>query len=375
MNDIRPPIRVMFVVPCFGYGGLEQVILNIVKDLDRSRFTPSFCSLVVPEPDLFEDLKALGLQCHVIEKGDGLKPGLPLRLSRLFRSEKTDLVNAHDIGATIYAAPAARLARVPAFIHTDHSQILAKTKFPSVYGWILNSLVDFSITVSYDLEKHLIDRYGVSPALVRTIPNGIDTARFDSGGRTEELRRELGIKEGDRVIGTIGRLMKQKGVPWLLKAFSMLRAEVSDVSLVIVGDGEERENLENQAGELGISDSVIFAGIRRDIPDILAMFDIFTLASLWEGQPITIMEAMASGRPIVATDAGGNAEILDGGRYGMIVPREDPGALARSIRELLDDPERAARLGDGARERARAELSSAAMTSKYEEVFGSVLGR
>lgn len=365
----------MFVVPCFGYGGLEQVILNIVRDLDRSRFTPSFCSLVVPEPGLFEDLKALDLGCHIIEKGDGIKPSLPLKLGRLFRAERIDIINAHDIGATIYAAPAARLARTPAFIHTDHSQILAKTKYPGVYRWIWKNLVDYSITVSEDLERHLVSRYGVDSGLVRTIPNGIDTGRFAGGGGTGELRKELGISEGDRVIGTIGRLMRQKGMPYLLEAFRILRQGASDTTLVIVGDGEERAGLEQRARELGISDKVVFAGIRRDIPDLLAMFDIFTLASLWEGQPITIMEAMAAGRPIVATDAGGSAEVLDDGRCGIIVPVKDPGALAGSIRSLLDDPELAGRFGERARERAEAELSSAAMTRKYEDVFGSVHGR
>ena len=364
----------MFVVPCFGYGGLEQVLINIVRDLDRSRFTPSFCSLVEPEPDLYAELKGHDLACHVIEKGDGVKPSLPLKLSRLFRAERVDLVNAHDIGATFYAAPAASLGRVPAFVHTDHSQILAKTKYPGVYRWIWKNLVDFSITVSEDLEEHLVARYGVRPDRVCTIPNGIDTGRFAAGGRTAELRDELGISAGDRVIGTIGRLMRQKGMPYLLEAFRILHAGAPGTTLVIVGDGEERDGLEKLARESGIADKVIFAGIRRDIPDLLAMFDIFTLASLWEGQPITIMEAMAAGRPIVATDAGGTAEVLDSGRYGIIVPKEDPEALARSIRELLDDPARAGRLGEEARIRAEAELSSAAMTKKYEEVFESVYG-
>jgi glycosyltransferase involved in cell wall biosynthesis len=374
MNENRMPIRVMFVVPCFGYGGLEQVLLNIVRDLDRSRFEPSFCSLVEPEPDLFAELKKHVPSCHVIEKGDGVKPGLTVKLARLFRAEKADLVNAHDIGATMYAAPAARLARVPAFIHTDHSQILAKESHPGVYRWIWKNLVDFSITVSKDLEDHIVGKYGVRPDQVRTIPNGIDTDRF-AEGNAAGLREGLGIPAGDRVIGTIGRLMRQKGMPYLLEAFGMLLEKTPETTLVIVGDGEERAALEERSRKLGISKKVIFAGIRRDIPDLLALFDVFTLASLWEGQPITIMEAMAAGRPIVATDAGGSAEILDGGRFGVIVPKEDPEALAGAVAELLGDSQRAEGLGEGARARAKSELSSAAMTAKYEEVFGAVLER
>lgn len=364
----------MFVVPCFGYGGLEQVLLNIVRDLDRSRFMPSFCSLVRPEPDLYEELEALVPSCHVIEKGDGIKPLLPLKLARLFRKERIDLVNAHDIGATIYAAPAAGLARARAFIHTDHSQILAKTGHNGFYRWIWNNLVDFSITVSKDLEDHIIEKYGVDPRSILTIPNGIDTGRFVSSGCVETLREELGIDPGDKVVGTVGRLMRQKGMPYLLEAFRILRAEAPDTTLVIVGDGEERDRLEKIATESGVSEKVVFTGIRRDIPDLLALFDVFTLASLWEGQPITIMEAMAAGRPIVVTDVGGNAEILDRGKYGVIVPPEDPESMAASILALLNDPPRSILLGKAARDRAVTGLSSAMMTRRYEDVFESVCG-
>ena len=367
------PINVMFVVPCFGFGGLEQVVISILKALDRSRFNPSFCSLIDPEPALYGEIEKLGLPCHVLDKGEGVNLALPFRLSRDFRSEKIQLVNSHDIGATLYAAPAARLAGVRHVVHTEHSQILAKSKFPGVYGWLLRNMVAHSITVSSDLENHLIGEFGVGPGRVTTIPNGIDASIFSGERNTEGLRNELGIGENDTVIGSIGRLTPQKGVEYLLEAFEIVHKRNPETRLVLVGDGELKEDLAGLALDLGILDSVLLTGNRRDIPHLLALFDILALASLWEGQPITIMEAMAAGKPIVATDAGGNAEILDHGRNGRIVPVKDPAALAESIHILLSDRQAAGMLGGNARDYAERKLSSSAMVERYEAVYTSVL--
>jgi glycosyltransferase involved in cell wall biosynthesis len=362
----------MFVVPCFGFGGLERVVISILESLDRFKFNPSFCSLIKPEPALFDKIEKLGLPCHVLDKGEGVSLSLPFRLSRVFRSENVQLVNSHDIGATLYAAPAGRLAGVRGVIHTDHSQILAKSKFLGVYGWLLRNLVAHSITVSSDLEDHLVGKYGVRPGRVTIIPNGIDTSVFSGERDTGRLRMELGIGESDAVIGSVGRLTLQKGVEYLLKAFEMVLERNRAVKLVIVGEGELRGELESLALELGIRDRVVFTGIRQDIPDLLALFDVFALASLWEGQPITIMEAMAAGKPIAVTDVGGNAEILEHGRSGMIVPARDPETLAESLGILLDDRRAAEALGESARDYAEKNLSSAAMVEKYEAVYESI---
>lgn len=363
----------MFVVPCFGFGGLEQVLLSIVRGLDRSRFNPSFCALLTPEPELFEQVKGLDMPCYVLDKGEGLNYSMPFRLGRVLAREKVHLVNSHDIGATLYAAPAARLARVRSVIHTDHSQILAKSKYLPVYGWILRNMVTRSIAVSQDLENYLTGTFGVRSDRIETIPNGIDVSRFSGQGEVEYLYGELGIARGEKVVGSVGRLMEQKGMEYLLRAFRLVHERTGDARLVIIGEGELKEDLVNLARELEIGERVVFAGIRRDIPALLRFFDVFALASLWEGQPISIMEAMAAGRPIVATDVGGNAEILEHGRNGRIVPSKDPEAMAASIASLLADPPLADELGRNAHEYAEKVLSSSAMVERYESAFGSVL--
>lgn len=371
--DERSKIRVMFVTPCFGYGGLERVMLDIISGLDRSRFTPSFCTLLAPDVEMFRKLEDLDIPCTVIDKGEGISWSLVLKLARLLRRERIDLVNSHDIGATLYAAPAARLAGIDAVVHTDHSQILTKTRLLPVYRWILQHLVADSVTVSYDLEEYLAGKMRVDRGRIVTIPNGIDVTRFRNSADDPGLREELGIPDRAKVIGSIGRLTEQKGMEYLINAFGDISKRYPDAFLVIVGDGELRASLEERAVKNNIDGKVLFTGIRDDIPRMLGMFDIFVLPSLWEGQPITIMEAMASGRPIVATDVGGNGEILRSGELGLLVPSKDPDALAGAVGSLLGDLAMAEVMGKKASAHAAAELDSASMTRRYEDVFISCM--
>jgi glycosyltransferase involved in cell wall biosynthesis len=371
--DDGSKIRVMFVTPCFGYGGLERVVLDIIASIDRSRFTPFFCTLLAPDAEMFRKLERLDVPSTVIDKGDGVSWSLAVRLSRLLRRERIDLVNPHDIGATLYAAPAARMAGIDAVVHTDHSQILTKKRLLPVYRWVLQHLVTGSVTVSRDLEAYLVEEMGVDRARIVTIPNGIDVKKFEAAVGDPALRKQLGIAEGASVIGSVGRLTEQKGMEYLIDAFPAVIARHPGAALVIVGDGELRAALEKRAVDNGLEGRIVFTGIRDDVSRMLGLFDIFVLPSLWEGQPITIMEAMASGRPIVATDVGGNGEILQSGRLGILVPSRDPDAIAGEVNRLIEDPSMAAGMRERAHSHAVSALDRALMTRRYEEVFISCL--
>jgi len=318
---------------------------------------------------MIETMRTLDVPTYVLHKGWGVNYLLPFRLASLFAREHVRLVNAHDIGATLYAVPAARFALVRHVVHTDHSQILTKHRFRPAYRWVLRHGISHAVAVSEHLRRYLIDTFDVPEALVTTIPNGIDISRFTAAVDVAVLRRELGIREGELVIGTIGRLMEQKGMAYLLQAFAVLVRRRGDVKLVIVGDGELRHDLERLAERLEVSERVVFAGIRKDVPNLMRLFDVFALPSLWEGQPITVVEAMAAGTPVVATDVGGNAEILRHGEFGVLVPPRDENALAEAIGALLSDPARAGALGRKAASHAARELTSASMVKKYEDVF------
>jgi len=371
--SVRTQKNIMFITPCFGVGGLEQVILNLINSLDRSKYNPSFCTLLEPDTNMHELMRKLDIPYYIINKRTGIDFILPIKIRNILIREEIDLVNSHDIGATIYSAIAAKLAGIKKVIHTDHSQILTKKKYSKLYKILFNKWVSFSITVSQDLQNYLTTKFQVHANRIKTIPNGIDIDKFISNKDISYLKRSFNIGENERIIGSIGRLTEQKGFEYLLRAYKILLKDNQDTRLVIVGDGDLKDSLMSFSRNLQIQEKVVFAGIRQDIANLLSLFNIFVLSSLWEGQPITIMEAMAAGKPIIATDVGGNGEILKHGKLGLIVKAKDPDDLADSIKLLLNDHKLAAKFGCDAQSFSRKHLSHTSMVRKYEKVFDSVI--
>jgi glycosyltransferase involved in cell wall biosynthesis len=211
---------------------------------------------------------------------------------------------------------------------------------------------------------------------VLAIPNGIDTARFrpppefDAG----EVKREL--LGGDyRMVTNVARLVPQKGQSYLVEAAARVVEGRADVRFALVGDGPLRSEIMDQASALGISDKVVITGIRADVPRILAASDVFVLSSLWEGMPLSLLEAMAAGSPAVATDVGGVAEVLDHGALGTMVPPGDPAALAVAIAGCLDHPESAGERAREAQSFAEQKYGMQTMIRKWEQVYLHELGR
>lgn len=363
--------RILFVTPAFVYGGLERVILDLIAAMDRERFSPMICSLYPPAPGMVPRLEAAGMPFFALDKGDGVNLRLPFQLARLFRRERVDLVNAHDIGATFYAGPAARLAGIRRVVHTDHSQVLGLTRRLSVFAAVLRYGTARATTVSEHLRRFLIETLHYPAGRVQVIPNGMDLSAYEKPARP--ARPEFEFTADDRVIGAIGRLTQQKGMIHLVRALPALRETHPCARLLIVGDGSQRAELEAEAARLGVGGRVTFAGTRDDIPDLLRLMDVFTLPSLWEGQPLVLIEAMAAGVPIVATDVGGDAEVLGGGKYGALIPAADPAALAAALRRVLDDPAASRRIAEEARAHVFAERTHTAMARKYEALFDALL--
>jgi glycosyltransferase involved in cell wall biosynthesis len=185
---------------------------------------------------------------------------------------------------------------------------------------------------------------------VVVVPNGRDLSTFRPGVGREALRKELGLDRTVPLVGVVGRLEPQKGHAYLFEAWPSIVAEFPDARLLVVGDGSLRPRLEARAQELGVAGSVLFAGFRADIPRVLDAIDVLALPSLYEGMPLTAIEASAMGRPVVATAVDGTPEVIREARTGRLVPPADPGALSRAIRGVLRDPLGAARMGRAGRD-------------------------
>ena len=365
------PFQVMFVTPAFVYGGLERVILDLVKALDRERFGPMICSLYPPAPGMKPRLDAAGIPFFALDKGDGVNLRLVLELARLFRRERVDLVNAHDIGATFYAGPAARWAGIRSVVHTDHSQVLGLTRRLGLFGAVLRHTAARATTVSEHLRRFLVERMGYPSARAQVIPNGMDLSSYEKPA--PDRRAEFGFGADARVIGACGRLTEQKGMLHLVRALPGLLKAQPAARLLIIGDGPQRADLSAEAAKAGVGDRVTLTGNRDDLPELMRTMDAFALPSLWEGQPLVLLEAMAAGVPIVATDVGGDAEVLGGGKYGTLVPPADDAALAEALRQTLEQPEAARQRAASARTHVYAERTHTAMARRYEALYEDLL--
>jgi len=263
--------------------------------------------------------------------------------------------------------PLARAAGIPRIVTSiqTHDQF-----YTSLQRWLLRQTAIFTDLVllnSIHIQAFAVKEEGVDPAKIRIIYNGIDTSRYSLLDTRAQLLNEFNFPGGSFILGSVGRLTYQKGFDLLLAALAQLRLD--NVYTIIAGSGEELEPLRAQAQRLKIDEKVIFAGYRRDIPRLLAGVDLYVHSSRFEGMPIAVLEAMASGRPIVATAVDGTRELIQDGVEGWLVPPDDVQALAQAIETALLERDEARRRGIAARHRAQARFNLDDILDAWEKAL------
>ena len=366
------PIRVMHVVLSLDMGGLERIVEDLVRGADRSEIVPSVCCVEKPGR-LSEGLLEQGIEVVSLDKGPGIRLKGFTGSFRSFRSARPHVVHTHQIGALFYAGPAARLAKVPVVVHTEHGKHFGESRRLRVLGRIGVRYADRVFTVSDDIAQEAFRLKVFSPGSTRTVINGIDVERFARPIDVSGLRRELGLKEEDFVAGTVARLSPVKDQKTLIGAFALMRQRVGGAHLVLVGDGPSRGELEAMVDSTGLNGSVHFVGAQDDVAGYLQLFDTFVLSSLSEGIPLVILEAMAAGVPVVSTAVGGVREIVTDGKTGVLVPPGQVETLAGVLVELAGDEARRRELGRAGRELVGREYSLKRMSETYLDEYRRVL--
>ncbi len=362
---------VLQFVDVLARAGAETLVVELACRLDPERFRPAVACF--RQDDFHEELQAAGRTVHVVPKRRPFDLRLLLGIARLVRREGFALVHTHDIQSATYTSLAARLVRVAVVLTVHGLGFLRQKRAPKLLPRLARWL-DRVVFVGHWLERVAAAEFGFEPLRPTVIHNGVDVERFHPGPADPGLRAALGIPEGAPVVGTVGNLRPVKDYPTLLRAFATALRRVPEAVLVFVGDGEERAVLEALASDLGITGSVRFAGARRDVPALLRCFDLFALSSVTEGISVALCEAMASGLPAVATDTGGNPEVVAPGETGALVPVGDHEAMGHAVADLLADPERRRAWGQAARQRAVEEFSLDRMVRAYERLYDEVLG-
>lgn len=328
--------------------GVKRLFAWMIPRFDRARFDVSLISLRSPDTsgDRLEDH---GVDVTYLSRSKFDPRTLPELLAELDR-RRADIVHLHGYGATTFGRLAAARRGWPVVLH-EHANLTDTPWFQKVADRLLAPYTDLAIAVSRSTAEFVTRARLIPDARTRVVYLGAPVAEF-AGRRTPDdvraIRSALGLPGEGPVVGTITRLMPAKGNEFLVDAARIVLDEAPDAHFCIVGEGEMESELRARAERLGVAGRVRFAGFTRDVAGALAAFDVVAFPSLWEGTPLTAFEALAAGRPIVATDADGLADILHDGRDAVIVPKRDAGALARAIVALLRDPDRRAGLATAA---------------------------
>lgn len=359
-------MHIVHVLHSLGVGGTEHGVTNLIGAL-AGEFRHTVISMTDAGP-LAARLPA-GVPVHPLGKYPGTDFSALVRLTGLLRRLSPDIVHSRNWGA-FDAIPAARLAGVPCVLHGEHGREATDPRGLNPrrnrLRRVLGRLVTRFVTVSFELRHWLIHTVGIPEAKILTIHNGVDTRRFSDTGR-QAGRRVLGLPPDIVVAGTVGRLDPVKDQVGLLEAFAGCAA--AGHALVIVGEGPWRGDLEARARRPDLAGRVHLLGERMDVPALLRGFDLFVLPSLAEGISNTILEAMATGLPIIATRVGGNTELVEDRQTGTLVPVGDRAALREVLQEYLEDPGLRLRHGQAGRRRAVEKFGLERMVERYRSLY------
>ena len=352
-------------------GGLERMVLELTKLQHRQGHRCQVVCLFEPGSQAHE-LKDLGIPVSACDKREGLDLRALSRARHLVRSHATEVLHTHNAVAHYQAVWATYGLGVRQVINTRHG--MGGNQRAARREWLYRRALASTDTVVAVCEAARSDavRRGIVPmAKTRVVPNGIQVGSFQAASNTmrRRLQDKLGLPPQTQLIGNVGRLNWAKDQASLIRAFRHVNQECPDTALLLIGEGELRKDLEVRAAEEGVTDRVHFLGDRNDVHELLQGLDLFVLSSVSEGYSLALLEAGAAALPIVATDVGGNSEIIRDGESGRLVPAGDPVMLADAMLSLLCNPLLAQALGKSARTWVEQHGSLDAMAGSYARLY------
>jgi glycosyltransferase involved in cell wall biosynthesis len=372
--ELTNRIRVAQIVLSLIAGGMEHVVKVLSLGLDPSTFKVSvFC--ILEKGLLAEKLEERNIDVFVTKPKYGIISNFyPRYLSNIFKEHKPHIVHSHS-GCWFPASIAARMARIPIMVHTEHGRFSPDKKLIIQLDRIAMKRTDYLACVAEDLAKYMIDVVRVPKDRLGVITNGIELDDHKPRWDTIEypIRRQYGIPENAKVIVTAGRLEPVKGHKYLIEAIQKLKEQFGNLFLWILGDGSLRAEIEMLVKHLGLNNVIFMPGNVHNVPDYLRESDIFVLPSLSEGTPMALLEAMATGLPIVATYVGGIPKILENGRAGILVNPGSSEAVGIAIKKVMEDNGLGLRLAKEAYNLGLEKYSSHTMVSNYENLYLNLL--
>jgi glycosyltransferase involved in cell wall biosynthesis len=366
-------VKVLQLISSGGYYGAENMLLNLCASQEKARCENSlllFYNVHVPNVEFYERARRRGLSVRMVHCKGRADWRAVRQIEEYIQEDEVDLVHTHGYKADLYGYLAAWRCHKPV-VATCHNWV-GGTAALGIYNHLdrmalkkFNALAAVSDAVAQRLLA-----FGVPSEKIKTIANGIDVTAFERAQPLPLLK-----DEGSIVVGVVARLDLQKGFEYLLRAARELCKMFPGLKIVIAGEGPDRSAIEEMIEQYGLQSSVVLAGQQSNMPAVYAAMDIFVLPSLNEGLPMTVLEAMAASKPVIATRVGAIPSVIRDGENGLLVAPKDSEGLRNAVASLLNDPERRRRLGDQAHTWVSQNYTSEAMALKYREMYEEVLGK
>ena len=379
MSNMKQAPLVAHLIYRLDIGGLETLLVDAINRMPANKYRHAVICLT-DYTEFAQRITRPGVELHALHKPPGLELGTHKRLFKLLRTMRPEVLHTYNLGTIEYHATAL-LAGVPVRVHAEHGRDASDphgvNRKHNLLRRLLVPVIDRYVPVSRDLERWLRGVVGIPQSKVRLIDNGVDTERFNpaASAPAEPWNTPAGPSNGLRpfVIGSVGRLQDVKDQACLIDAFALLRGMLPEqrdrLRLVLVGDGPLRAALAQRILDAGLQDCAWLPGPRSDVAPVMRSFSLFALSSIAEGTPVTMLEAMASGLPVVSTAVGGIPDLVQDGVSGALVPPGDPQALAHALATYVLDAERTRAHGAAGRARIEQNYSVAAMLSAYVDLY------
>ncbi len=348
-----------------------MIVKRLASALDPTRFRSVVCLF---RPGWLCDV-SLGaeLPTSIIKMNGAFDTQWARAFAALVRNERVGVIHTHEFTANAYGSLMGQIMGVPV-VATVHGKnyFAEQVKRRIAYRYV--SRVSRMVAVSEDLKQFIVQRVGVAEHRVNVVYNGVDAAGPLPVDQLSAIREDLRLSEYDHVIGAVGSLYPVKGHIHLIKALPDILKACPKTVLLLVGQGELAQTLKTEVVKLNLDAHVRFLGFRSDVPALLSLFDVFVLPSLSEGLSMALLEAMAAGKPVVATKVGGNSELVLDGETGFLIDSGSPESISDRIVQVLQDKVGAVRMGDRGRLRVRDKFSFRAMVDKYENYYEQAIG-
>jgi glycosyltransferase involved in cell wall biosynthesis len=361
-----PRIRVVHIINSMEVGGAQRQILNLFHAIDRERFDLRLICLI-DKGTFGEQLEQEGFPVVALGKSNRIDPGMLVRLVRQLRAWRPDIVHTSVFTSNLWGRLAAILSRVPVRIVHEQSTVSLEKWYRREIDRLLAPWTHRVLAVSEDLRRRIVAEEGIGQDRVEVLYNAVDCRAIQT-----ELHK--GTPDGlpgtpGRRVGIVGRIEYRKDHSTLVQAAAQVVREIPDATFLLVGDGPDRDKIAAEIAHYGLVERFVLLGERGDVPRLLGAFDVYALSSITEGLSLSILEAMAAGRPVMATRVGGNSELLDEGACGILVSPGDPVAMAQALIGLLTHPAETQQLGNRARERAESLFDIRAVATRLERIY------